>query len=158
MTINRWARDDASWQGDQAISIKSSKWWCACNHQTKIHLSLLSLDLVLCCMSLCCSDVPVCTPVNCSSSSQVWTQRGSALTHLANVLSVIPRPRVISLDVFSCRIRNFSMVWSEEFPPQNESTWRMVNYHFSATCVYSFPGMVCSRASICCKYNLADLT
>ena len=63
---------------------------------------------------------------------------GSEWTHRANVLSAIPRPRVIPLDVFNNLIRNSWMVWSEDIQLQNLFDRQMVKYPSSVNCLYSF--------------------
>ena len=100
---------------------------CACSHCTNMSRSLLSLDWVLGRRSfICCSEVTLCTPVNCSSALQIGRQRGSAWTHFVSVLSVIPRPWVIPPEVLSIRIKTCSIVWSEKLPLQKSSRRRIV--------------------------------
>ena len=106
----------------------------------KMARSLMSLACELCRRPLCCSD-----------ASQVGAQRGRAWTHLVNVLSAMPCPCIIPPDVFSVRIKNCSMVWSEKLPPQNASCRQIVKYPFSVNSLYSSLGMRLSRDSICCK-------
>ena len=121
----------------------------------KVMRSLLSLEPVPECRSLCCSEVAVWTPVNRSSALHIVTQRGAVWTHVVNVLLVIPWPQVILPAVFSIHIKSCSMVWSEKFQLQNASRRRMVKYPFSVNWVYSSIGIVCFKATICCKYSHA---
>ena len=54
---------------------------CACSRSTNTQRSLAFLACVIWRESLCCSDTPVCTTVNCSTESQIGKQRGSAWTY-----------------------------------------------------------------------------
>ena len=77
---------------------------------------------------------------------------GSEWTHRANVLSAIPRPRVIPPDVFNNLIRNSWMVWSDDIPLQNLFDRRMVKYPSSVNCLYSFSCIMLQSSISCLIY------